>query len=131
MRQYLFVYGTLRAGAGRPLYRLLQQYGRRIGAARYAGRLYDLGSYPGVVPNPGGPAIVQGELHELLRPEVVLPLLDRYEGCTEGDAARPEYRRIPQRVVRADGTAVEAWVYLYNWPIGALRSIAGGDFLHR
>jgi gamma-glutamylcyclotransferase (GGCT)/AIG2-like uncharacterized protein YtfP len=131
MQQYLFVYGTLRRGAGHPMHRVLRQYSRYAGLARYAGRLYDVGGYPAVVPRPGAPAAVRGELYCLLQPALLLPLLDRYEGCTERDGARAEYTRAVQLVQRRSGSAVHAWVYLYNRPLQRLTPIASGDYLSR
>src|SRR5207247_1781695 len=44
----LFAYGTLRRGAS--MYRLLEGRTTWIGSARAAGRLLDLGAFPGLVP---------------------------------------------------------------------------------
>ncbi|HLE20340.1 MAG TPA: gamma-glutamylcyclotransferase family protein, partial [Vicinamibacteria bacterium] len=44
---YLFVYGTLRRGGGRDLRDLIGVSPKFLGRATAAGRLYDLGSYPG------------------------------------------------------------------------------------
>ena len=35
----------------------------------------------------------------------------------------------PADVVFADGTAGEAWTYVYNWPVTGLPQIASGKFL--
>lgn len=130
MSAYLFVYGTLRREARHPMHRLLARHAEYRGEARYAGRLYDLGRYPGVVPAPGAPA-VRGELYRMRRPQALLPALDRYEGCTDTSEAPAEYRRERQPVLCTDGRWVEAWVYLYNRPTDALRPIASGDYLRR
>jgi len=126
---YLFVYGTLRRGCGHPMHRALAQGGEYSGLGRYAGRLFDLGPYPAVVPQPGSTPTVVGELYRLPRPEAVLPVLDRYEGCTDQGDPGAEYRRERQPVIREDGTAVTAWIYLYNRPTDNARLIAGGDYL--
>jgi gamma-glutamylcyclotransferase (GGCT)/AIG2-like uncharacterized protein YtfP len=131
MEEYLFVYGTLRRACGHPLHRVLADHAREAGLARFAGRLYDLGAYPGAVPEPAAAPGVLGELYRLPEPEAVLPVLDRYEGCTDPPDAASEYRRERQRVVREDGTTVNAWIYLYNRPTASLRPIAGGDYLRR
>lgn len=131
MGDYLFVYGTLLSGCGHPMHRVLLRHARFAGPARYAGRLHDLGRYPGVVPTPGGPATVLGELYDLPQPQAVLPTLDRYEGCTDPSDPVAEYRRELQPVLRDDGATVTAWIYLYNRSTGTLPVIAGGDFLRR
>lgn len=131
MVEHLFVYGTLRRDLGHAMHRVLAQHSRYAGTARYAGRMYDVGAYPAVVPDPESAPAVQGELYRLQRPAVLLPLLDRYEGCTEGDDPAAEYRREVQPVVRHDGTTVQAWVYLYNQPVRTLRPIGSGDYLAR
>jgi gamma-glutamylcyclotransferase (GGCT)/AIG2-like uncharacterized protein YtfP len=129
MEQNLFVYGTLRREFRHPMYRVLAAEARFEGMARYAGRLYDLGAYPGVVPAPEGPAGVLGELYALPRPQAVLSALDRYEGCTDRYDPGAEYRRELQPVLREDGQVVNAWIYLYNRSCDDLTPIAGGDYL--
>lgn len=129
--EFLFVYGTLRRGYGHPLQQVLARDARFAGMARYAGRLHDVGRYPGAVPAPGSLPAVVGEMYELLRPQAVLPALDRYEGCTDRYDPAAEYRRERQLVQRADGSSVTAWIYLYNRPTAALPVIASGDYLRR
>jgi gamma-glutamylcyclotransferase (GGCT)/AIG2-like uncharacterized protein YtfP len=140
--EHLFVYGTLRHGSGHPLARLLATHARFVGRARFTGRLFDLGAYPAAVPAPEGGEVV-GELYRLLAPEILLPLLDRYEGCTEGPQERArdtpgapgspggEYRRERLPVRLEHGGTREAWIYLYNRPTERLRPIPGGDYLSR
>ena len=106
----LFVYGSLMTGfaaheallAGRPC---------RVVRARMAGRLYALPEgFPGAT---DGEGVVRGELLEFPDDEI-LGILDRYEGAG-GD--RPElYRRAVRPVTLADGSTVEAHVYLYADP---------------
>lgn len=131
MTDLLFVYGTLRRAAGHPMHRLLARHAERVGPARYAGRLYDLGPYPAVVPDRSAGAVVHGELYRMRQRDTLLPLLDRYEGCTEADGPGAEYRREAQPVERPDGTTAQAWVYLYNRPVAGRRLISSGDYLRR
>jgi gamma-glutamylcyclotransferase (GGCT)/AIG2-like uncharacterized protein YtfP len=128
---YLFVYGTLRRACGHPQQRLLAEGAGFEGPATFAGRLYDLGRYPGAVPDPAARPPVLGELYRMRDPQALLPLLDRYEGCTDRYDPAAEYRRERQVVVREDGTAVPAWIYLYNRPTAGLRRIDSGDYLRR
>lgn len=126
---YLFVYGTLRRGTGNPMCRLLDQYARLIDHARYQGRMFRIAQYPGVVASDDPGDRVHGELHELIRPESLWPTLDSYEGCGPRDAEPFEFVRRPQPIVAADGSELQAWVYLYNRPTIGLRRIDSGDFL--
>jgi gamma-glutamylcyclotransferase (GGCT)/AIG2-like uncharacterized protein YtfP len=102
-----------------------------VGPARVEGRLLDLGSYPGAVLVPGCGTLIHGELYRLSAPERVLPLLDRYKGCTDGSAGSPEFRRERHPVMREDGSLRVAWIYLYCRPAGRLAPIPGGDYLRR
>jgi gamma-glutamylcyclotransferase (GGCT)/AIG2-like uncharacterized protein YtfP len=131
MSDWLFVYGTLRRACAHPLQRLLAEHAQPAGLACFAGRLFDLGRYPGAVPDAAAHPPVRGELYRLPDPHALLPLLDRYEGCTDRNDPAAEYRRERRIVVQEAGPAVSAWIYLYNRPIGALRPIASGDYLQR
>jgi gamma-glutamylcyclotransferase (GGCT)/AIG2-like uncharacterized protein YtfP len=130
-----FVYGTLRPGEpnhdlflrGRTA---VEEPGRLPDAA-----LYDGPGYPYAVERPGGE--VRGEL-VTARPEAyedLLAALDRLEEYVPGDP-RNLYVRVARDVVRADGSAVRAWVYLAAPRVAArLRTagtrIEGGDWLAR
>ncbi len=131
MTNLLFVYGTLRGGAAHPMHRVLARHARLEGPARLRGRLYDLGSYPAAVADPAAGGEVIGEVWRMLAPERLLPLLDRYEGCTPEDPEPHEYRREPCTVTVAGQGGREAWVYVYNRPSGGLPLIPGGDYLAR
>ncbi|MFC0054684.1 gamma-glutamylcyclotransferase family protein [Streptomyces actinomycinicus] len=130
-----FVYGTLRPGE--PNHDLLLR-GRTL--AEEPGRLpdtelYDGPGYPYAVERSGGE--VRGEL-VTARPEGYAELLaglDRLEEYVPGDP-RNLYERVARDVVRTDGSAVRAWVYLAAPGVTArLRTagtrIEGGDWLAR
>jgi len=117
MTARVFVYGLLREGqsldhilAGLP----------RTGPHTLDGfALYHLGRYPAAVHGPG--ALV-GELCELPH-EAVLMALDEAEGT---HAEPPLYVR---EQVEVDG--VQAWIYVYDRPVGAAPRIRSGDWLAR
>ncbi|MFI1362055.1 gamma-glutamylcyclotransferase family protein [Streptomyces griseochromogenes] len=128
-----FVYGTLRpGGANHDLFlrgRIrTEEPGRLPGAL-----LYDGPGYPYAVEEPGAGA-VSGEL-VTARPESygsLLTELDRLEEYAPGDP-RNLYERVARDVVRGDGTAVRAWVYLAAPAVAARlrargRPIEGGDW---
>jgi gamma-glutamylcyclotransferase (GGCT)/AIG2-like uncharacterized protein YtfP len=56
---------------------------------------------------------------------------DMYEACGEGFAEPTEYIRQMLSVTLDDGTATEAWTYIYNWPVAHLPRIASGRFLEK
>jgi gamma-glutamylcyclotransferase (GGCT)/AIG2-like uncharacterized protein YtfP len=117
----LFVYGTLRPAlsVGRP--RELVGDLEVVAAATVAGRLYDLGVYPGMV---AGNGVVHGDLLRV-RDDDRLAAIDSYEECGGPDAL---FRREAVTAVRADGTHAAAWAYFYAQPVGSARVIAHGDY---
>ncbi len=128
----LFVYGTLRGQLPRFLPPTLHDAIRSLGRAYYRGRLYDLGAYPGVVPDPD--RIVHGELYALHRAQAahIFTYLDAYEGYDPEQPEAGEYRRVQDTVFLPDGHSVLAWIYLYHGDLSRARLIPSGDYLrHR
>ncbi len=137
----LFVYGTLMRGFDHPMARLLSANAEFLGAARCTGRLYLIKHYPGLVPSDDPDDVVFGELYLLREREVLLRELDMYEACGEGFKQPTEDLRQMLKVALADGTTrevrtgawtearIEAWTYIYNWPVDHLPRIASGRFL--
>ena len=114
----LFVYGTLRAFSDIPMARRLRREACRLGVARVAGRLYDLGRYPGIsLPRRRGDSVT-GELYRLKRPRCTLRVLDRYEARFVRELVRA---RLGRRVYRA-------WVYRFRGSVRARDRIASGDY---
>ncbi|MBC8039707.1 MAG: gamma-glutamylcyclotransferase [Opitutaceae bacterium] len=101
----LFVYGTLKRGCKNHLHLAGQTF---IGNVRsIAGyRLYDLGDYPGMVPDPIDTAGVTGEVWSV--DDAVLAYLDEFEGVAEGLYRRERIRLLPPF------DQIEAHTYLYN-----------------
>lgn len=127
MLDHLFVYGTLMRGYDHPMARLLSDSGDFIGAATVPGRLHLIRHYPGLVLSDEAADLVHGEVFRLHRPHEALAVLDDYEGCGEA-AVAPEYRRITARALMDDGTAREAWTYLYIQDVTRLPKIQNGRF---
>jgi gamma-glutamylcyclotransferase (GGCT)/AIG2-like uncharacterized protein YtfP len=124
----LFVYGTLMRGFDHPMARLLTGNADFLGAATCRGRLHLVRHYPGLVLSNDPADIVHGELFALREPEALLREFDMYEACGEGFAEPTEYMRQMLAVTLADGTAGEAWTYIYNWPVTELPRIVSGRF---
>lgn len=116
--EYLFVYGTLRVGAGTPQAAWLAREAAWLGHARATGRLLRVGYYPGLV---AGDSRIIGDVFRLDRPGTTLQWLDRYEG--------PGFRREVRAVRLAGGGELDAWVYRYAGPVEGLPAVSGNDFL--
>jgi gamma-glutamylcyclotransferase (GGCT)/AIG2-like uncharacterized protein YtfP len=129
MLDRLFVYGTLMRGFDHPMAKLLSRSAEFCGEARCQGRLYLVKHYPGLVLSDDADDVVFGELYRMHRPDELLREFDMYEACGEGFAEPTEYLRQMLTVTLEDGTASEAWTYIYNWPVSELPRIASGRFL--
>jgi len=127
----LFVYGTLMCGFDHPMARLLSRNADFVGEARCGGRLHLIKHYPGLVLSDDPDEAVFGELYRLSRPDELLREFDMYEACGEGFVAPTEYVRQMLPVTLQDGAAVEAWTYLYNWPVADLPRIESGRFMEK
>ena len=127
----LFVYGTLMRGFDHPMAQLLSRSADFIGEARCRGRLHLVKHYPGLVLSDDPTDVVFGELYRLRAPRELLREFDMYEACGEGFTDPTEYVRRMLAVTHDDGTASEAWTYIYNWPVAHLPRIASGRFMER
>ena len=125
----LFVYGTLMRGFDHPMARLLSANADFLGEASCRGRLYKVKHYPGLVLSEDARDIVHGELYRLRAPEDLLREFDMYEACGEGFAEPTQYVRRMLALRLADGSAGDAWTYIYNWPVEKLTRIESGRFL--
>jgi gamma-glutamylcyclotransferase (GGCT)/AIG2-like uncharacterized protein YtfP len=125
---HLFVYGTLRRGAGAMCARFLSD-STFVGAGRVAGRIFRLDGYPGMVACTEGSAQVVGEVFRLYDPLLDLPLLDEYEGCGPADPLPHEFERGITPVQMDDGRTLDAWVYLYRLDTSGRAPIPSGDYL--
>ena len=116
----LFAYGTLRRGA--PMHGLLEDRVTWIGRASAAGRLVDLGAFPGLVPALARGDRVQGDLFAVADAQraELFDVLDRYEGAS--------FERVELAVEGPEGSAI-AWVYAYRGAFDGGSVIEGGDYL--
>lgn len=112
--EYLFVYGTLRRDANNPMSELLARHAGFVGEAVYRGKLFKIDYYPGAIPSDDPNDKVPGEVFRLDRADEALPLLDLYEEVGPEFPDPNEYIRQRQTVLLNDGSAVSAWVYIYN-----------------
>ena len=112
----LAVYGTLRPGGRAYAAFGLAERTRHLGPCRIAGRIVDLGGYPGLLV---GDEAVAGDLLGFDDP-ALLDELDAYEG--EG------YVRATVRLVEPDG---EALVWLWQGSVDGAQPVPGNDWTQR
>jgi gamma-glutamylcyclotransferase (GGCT)/AIG2-like uncharacterized protein YtfP len=111
----LFTYGTLMRGFR--LHRLLDGRAAYLGRGQVAGRIVDLGSYPGAVPDPD--RHLHGEIYRVADP-ALWGRLDSAEG--------PQYHRREVTVRSEDGREQAASIYWYIGPLDRGVPIPGGDY---
>jgi gamma-glutamylcyclotransferase (GGCT)/AIG2-like uncharacterized protein YtfP len=120
----LFVYGTLRPFVDIPMARWLRRAARYVGPATSRGRLYDLGSYPGLCAPRAPRELVAGDVYRVSRPEV-WRVLDRYE---RGARGKPRFVRERCVVRFARGSRRTAWLYRYRYAVVSAVRIPSGDY---
>ena len=126
MAERMFFYGTLRTGFTRRPQIGIDSKLKFVGRGSIQALLFDLGLYPAAVPGDGR---VWGEVFETDDPVTVLLRLDAIEGYRPAAPDQSLYTRVQAPVVLEDGRAVDAWVYLYNAPLGQAPQILSGDYL--
>ncbi len=108
--------------------RFLKSRSSFLSEATMPGYLYDLGRYPGAVFDEQADSTVIGHVFQLADAQVVLPVLDRYEGVQPQQPEPGEYRR-EQVPVQMHEKQLACWTYLYNFATEGLRLIPGGNYL--
>lgn len=118
--QLLFVYGTLLSGLR--LHHAMQG-AISLGAARVQGRLYDLGTYPGLV---WGEGEVSGEVYRV--DAAHLERLDLIEEMIPNDPRSSLYWREQVEVLTGACAGQVVWTYRYNRAVDEHALIAHGDY---
>jgi gamma-glutamylcyclotransferase (GGCT)/AIG2-like uncharacterized protein YtfP len=111
----LFTYGTLMRGFR--LHGLLDGRARYAGRGQVQGRIIDLGSYPGALPDARG--TLHGEIYRIVDP-ALWAALDSAEGA--------QYHRREVTVRSEDGRDLAACMYWYVGPLDRGVPIPGGDY---
>jgi gamma-glutamylcyclotransferase (GGCT)/AIG2-like uncharacterized protein YtfP len=120
MKHAIFIYGTLLPG----LRLEAEMHGARfVGPAHIAGRLIDVGLYPGLLQGDGQ---VTGEVYEV--DEAQLARLDMVEGVVPGNRAASQYWREGVTVVGGPLQGQQVQTYVYNQPVDGCTPIAHGDY---
>ena len=124
----VFTYGTLLRGESRAA--AFDDDRHATVAGRVNGRLFDLGEYPGMLPDPGRAAWVVGEI----RSPVDAALLGKLDVIEEFPGYEVEgglYRRRIVDVAVPDGGTVRAWTYVVGDAAGAPEITSGDWRAHR
>jgi gamma-glutamylcyclotransferase (GGCT)/AIG2-like uncharacterized protein YtfP len=128
MSQYLFAYGTLRPGCAPAHIADLSTSLRPVCEGFIRGKLYNLGGYPGAVPDASATCKIFGTVMELPEDPEILRQLDTYEDCDPQASEKSEYVRELREVELASGGTLTCWFYRYNWKPDESRLIASGDW---
>jgi gamma-glutamylcyclotransferase (GGCT)/AIG2-like uncharacterized protein YtfP len=129
MADYLFAYGTLQPGLAPAQMASVAAKLRPVGKGWVRGVLYDLGRYPGAVPDANAGTRITGTVMELPEDADFLARLDAYEGYDPQAPETSEYVRERQVVEMDAGGTMECSFYRYNWKVDEARAIASGNWL--
>jgi gamma-glutamylcyclotransferase (GGCT)/AIG2-like uncharacterized protein YtfP len=124
----LFVYGTLLPEFQLPISDFLTSESEVVGRGFVFGKLYDLGEYPGLVPDDSRLNRVFGNLYRLRNSESVFHILDEYEGIHQSGQEENEYIRTLIEVHFGEKQIV-SYVYLYVGEVAHQTWIPSGDYL--
>ncbi len=101
---------------------------RSLGEASFAGKLYHVRDYPGAIASDDPADRLAGELFLVEEQEGLWPRLDAYEGIGPAFEEPFEYERRKVRVHAHNGEEIEAYIYLYTYPVEGLEQIPHGDY---
>ena len=126
MSHHLFAYGTLQPGRAPAQIASLAATLRPVGEGFVRGVLYDLGGYPGAVPDANATGKIFGTVMELPEDPEILRRLDAYEECAPQSPETSEYVRELREVELVAGGSLMCWFYRYNWEVYESQVIASG-----
>jgi gamma-glutamylcyclotransferase (GGCT)/AIG2-like uncharacterized protein YtfP len=127
--EFLFVYGTLRRGAGTSWSRFLASAATAVGLGRTRGVMFQLDGYPGIVESTSDLDWVTGEVFRLDDAPSAWPILDEYEGCGPADPLPHEFERKIVQIKMDDGGRLNAWAYFYCLDTSSRARVLSGDYL--
>ena len=125
MKQYLFVYGTLKNEFAPPEIAGTVKRLKFVGDGFVHGKLYDLGEYPGAVL--GTRDKIFGSIYELPDDENILRELDNYEGFNPQKSKESLYLRRKIKVYTNNKT-LTSWIYEYNQDLTNKPRIKSGNY---
>lgn len=113
MSERLFVYGTLRPDHAPSEIADAVKTLQPVGPGTIRGRLYNLGSYPGVILDEKANEEVHGEVF-VVPHHGTLARLDAYEEFHPHDPESSLFKRQKTTVTLGNGSSELCWVYVYN-----------------
>jgi gamma-glutamylcyclotransferase (GGCT)/AIG2-like uncharacterized protein YtfP len=125
----LFLYGSLLPPLAPAELREALAGLRPLGRGSLRGALYDLGEYPGAVPDAEAATWIAGEVFDLPQDPALLARLDAYEEYTPVCLERSPFVRVRCRVALARGGELECWVYAWSRDPRGVPRVASGDWL--
>ncbi len=126
MSRYLFAYGTLQPGCAPAHIADLSAMLRPMGEGFVRGKLFDLGGYPGAVPDANSESRIFGTVMELPEDSEIFRRLDAYEECNTLSPDTSEYVRELCDIELESGETLTCWFYRYNWKPDTSKLIADG-----
>lgn len=132
--EFVFVYGTLRKSTTQgahnkhPMHRALRAHADYVCDGHCPGKLYNIGHYPGLRPDPSGQHRAQGEIYRIHNPQKLWPILDEYENFKPADPEHSDYLREKTTVTTDHHGDIVSWVYHYNLSVDGLTQIQSGDY---
>lgn len=125
MKQYLFVYGTLRKGLAPLEIAETVEKLKFVGEGFIYGSLYDLGEYPAALL--GASDKVFGEIFELPDDKRVLQKLDEYEGFYPNSREKSLYVR-KRTTAYVGNEKLRTWIYESNQDLSNFPIIESGNY---
>jgi gamma-glutamylcyclotransferase (GGCT)/AIG2-like uncharacterized protein YtfP len=102
---------------------------RFVGEGSIAGRIYNLGEYPGAVPDPHSERTIFGRVFELRNPEGMLLVFDDYEGYRKDAPSESLFVRQQLMIRLEGGRRIRAWMYVYQGICDGRAEITSGRWL--
>jgi gamma-glutamylcyclotransferase (GGCT)/AIG2-like uncharacterized protein YtfP len=121
---YLALYGSLMQGFDGLIESGAENKIILVGKCKVAGRIFDLGDYPGLVSGDGS---VCAELYKVVDDNVIRDL-DKFERFDPRDRISSLFVRRCVRCKTSDNRFFDAWVYFYNQDVLGHEPILSGDW---
>lgn len=128
MSNYLFVYGTLSPSLAPKEIEAEVKKLEYVGEGLVSGKLYDLGSFPGLILTAETKKKVRGRVYRLPADKNVIRSLDSYEEYFPRNPQKSLYRRRLANVLLEDGREVKSWIYEYNGATAKKKTIPSGVY---
>ena len=129
MEPFLFAYGTLIPHLAPANLRARLRGLRFVGEGSIAGWLYNLGEYPGAVPDRHSQRTILGRVFELRNPERMLLVFDDYEGYRKDAPLESLFVRWQSMIRLESGCWIPAWMYVYQGICDETAEIRTGRWL--